>query len=208
MSKTDYEDDGVIQELQDELYGRSYGGDTGNAWSSLSREVKIMAGLAIGILIFMVYRETIPLKDALLYAAIGIIVLYFLIPRETTRRELSWIECIVRIENLLRFLQKHPIGDYPQVPKGKIKVSPIGRKQYYEGKPFKRSFRVEIYDEAADVEEIYFVEVDVFSGDIITFRYSPEGVYGDETKDIKFIPHFDAMMQKKRDQYLGKNKRS
>lgn len=204
---TNYDDDETIQELQDEMYGRSYGNDPVSSWGSLSREVKIMAGLGVGLLLFLMYRGTVSFKDGLLYVAIGIIVLYFLIPRETARRELSWIECIVRIENLLRFLQKHPIGDYPQVPKGKIKVSLIGRKQYFEGKPFKRSFRVEIYDEKTDVEEIYFVEIDVFSGDIITFRYAPEGVYGDETKDIKFIPHHDALMQKKREEFLGKNKK-
>lgn len=207
MTNYNYEDDETIQELQDEMYGRSYGNDPVSSWESLSKEVKIIAGLGVGLLLILMYRGTVELKDGMLYAAIGIIVLYFLIPRDSGRRELSWIECIVRIENLLKFLQKHPVGDHPQVPKGKIKVSPIGRKQYFEGKPFKRSFKVDIYDEISDVEEIYFVEIDVFSGDIITFRHSPEGVYGDETKDIKFIPHHDAMMQKKRDEYLGKNKK-
>lgn len=202
MSGYDYEDDETIQELQDEMYGRSYDNSPPTPWHSLNREIKIIAGLAIGLIIYLIYRGTMSLQDGLLYAAIGIIVLYFLIPRREERRELSWIECIVRIENLLRFLQKHPVGDYPQVPKGKIKISPIGRKQYFEGKPFKRSFRVEIYDESADVTDIYFLEIDVFTGDLITFKYAPEGVYGDETKDIKFIPHHDALMQKKKDEYM------
>ena len=197
----DYEDDEVIQELQDEMYGRSQGDSPMNAWQSLSRETKVFAGIAIGIMIFLIYRGTVDLRDGLLYAAIGIIVLYFLTNKDPGRRELSWIECIVRIENLLKFLQKHPIGDYPQIPKGLIKVSPVGRKQYFEGKPFKRSYRVDIYDDETDIEEIYFIEIDVFTGDIITFRYAPEGVYGDETKDIKFIPHHDALMQKKRDEF-------
>ena len=204
MAGYDYEDDQTIEELQDEMYGRSYGNDPVNTWSQLSSTTKLLVGIGAGLLIFFIYRGTITIKDGILYAAIGIIVLYFLNQREPERRELSWIECIVRIENLLKFLQKHPIGDYPQIPKGLIKVRPIGRKQYFEGKPFKRSFRVEIYDDDIDTDETYFVEIDVYTGDIITFRHAPEGVTGDETKDIKFIPHHDALMQKKRDQFLGK----
>ena len=201
----DYENDETIQELQDEMYGTSRGASPANTWESLTQQTKMIIGGVTGLLILLIYNGTISMRDGLFYAAIGIIALYLMSGRETERKELSWIECIVRLENLLKFLQDHPIGQYPQIPKGTIKISPIGRKQYFEGKPFKRSFKVSIYEEEVDVEETYFIELDVFTGDIITFKVAPEGVYGDETKDIKFIPHHDALMQKKRDEYLKPN---
>ena len=103
--------------------------------------------------------------------------------------------------------RRHRGGDAPQIPPGRIHIKPIGRKQWIEGGITKRSFGVDIYDSVKNLTEMYFVEVDTLTGDIITFREAPEGVYGDETKDIKFMPSYDMLMHRRADRYLGRTPR-
>ncbi len=202
-----YESDRTIQELQDEMYAREESKPGKNFWTRLTPQMRYFVAAIVGVLLFFTVTERISLQDALIFGAIGIIVLYFMKTGEYEQEELSWIECMVRIYELLYFLQKHPIGGYPQVPQGEVRVSPIGRKQWFEGRSFKRSYKVELYDEENDITEIYFVEIDVYNGDIITFKHAPEGVYGDETKDIKLMPTYDMLIGKKRDEYVSKGKK-
>jgi hypothetical protein len=199
----DYESDEALAEIHDEMY-RAESERPKSGVSQMTDKSRFMIGLFIGALVLLMLFEKISMKNAAMLLIAGGAVLYFMKGTESKRQELTWLECMMRINDLLKFLQKHPIGDMPQVPKGEIHVKPIGRKQWYEGQPFKRSFAVNIFDAEIDTTEIYFVEVDVFTGDIITFRHSPEGVYGNETKDIKLLPPQDMLIQKKRDQFLNK----
>lgn len=201
-----YETDEAIQELQDEMYRKESERPTGGL-SKLDKKTRFWLAIAAGVTIILMWTEKIPMKTGLIVLAVGAIILYFMQSQDPERSELTWIECMIRVNDLLKFLQKHPIGDIHQIPPGEISVKPIGRKQWYEGQAFKRSFAVDIYDKDKDVTEMYFVEVDVFTGDIITFKWAPEGVYGDETKDIKLMPTYDMLINKKRDQYLSKSYR-
>ncbi len=48
---------------------------------------------------------------------------------------------MIRLYDALEFIQNHPIGKSgSQIPKGNIEVKLIGRKQWYEGRSWKRSF--------------------------------------------------------------------
>jgi hypothetical protein len=153
--------------------------------SDLDQRTKFFIGLAVAGLVYLLYTERISMREAAIFAIAGFIIYFFVKGTDPRRQELTWLECMIRINDLLTFLQKHPIGNRAQIPKGEIEITPIGRKQWYEGRAFKRSFGVKIHDYELDISEWYFVEVDVFTGDIITFQHKPEGVYGDETKDIK-----------------------
>jgi len=199
----DYESDAALQEIHDEMY-QNEADRPKSGVSQMTDKSRFMIGLFIGALVLMMLFEKITMKNAAMLLIAGGAILYFMKGTESKRSELTWLECMIRVNDLLKFIQKHPIGDVPQVPQGEVTVKPIGRKQWYDGQPFKRSFGVEIYDQDMDLTEIYFVEVDVYTGDIITFRHSPEGVYGDETKDIKLLPPADMLIQKKRDQFLNK----
>ena len=198
-----YESDEAIQEIQDEMYRQEESRPSG-PWARLKPQTRMIIAVGFGILLILALTGKIETKDALLYAAIGVIVIWLMNSGDPQRKELTWLECMIRVNDLLYFLQRHPVGSHRQIPKGEIRVSPIGRKQWYEGKPFKRSFKVDIYDQEEDLVEMYFVEVDVFTGDILTFKHAPEGVYGDETKDIKLMPSYEMMVRRKTDNYLGK----
>lgn len=204
MAEDYYESDVAIAELQDEMYRKEASRPTGGI-AKLDKKSRFWVALIAGAIIIMIYTEKIEPKNGLVMLAVGGIILYFMQSNDPVRDELTWIECMIRTNDLLVFLQKHPIGQGPQIPLGVISVKPIGRKQWYEGSAFKRSFAVDIYDEELDVNDMFFLEVDVFTGDIITFRSAPEGVYGDETKDIKLMPTYDMLVNKKRDQYLSKS---
>jgi len=199
----DYESDEAIAEIQDEMY-REESKRSETALGDMEPQTKMFIGLGVAAVVVLVILEKISVGVGATIMIGGGIVMYIMMGVDSSRRELAYIECLIRLNEQLQFLQKHPIGDMPQIPGGKISVSPIGRKQWYEGRPFKRSFKVTLYDRELDLWDTYFAEVDVFTGDIITFKTSPEGVYGDETKDIKILPSFDMLMAKKRDQYLDK----
>ena len=203
---SDYESDEALQELHDEMYQREESRPKSGV-AGLDQRTKFFIGLAIAGIVWLVYTERISLQQALIFGILGLIIYFVVTGTDPKRQELTWLECMMRVNDLLKFLQKHPIGDRPQIPKGEINTTPIGRKQWYEGKAFKRSYGVLIYDEKIDIEEWYFIEVDVFTGDIITFQHKPEGVYGDETKDIKLMPTYDMLISKKRDQYLSRSYR-
>jgi len=205
MAQPDYESDSQIQEIQDEMYTQEETRQD-NAWTKLSPQTRFVIAIGFGIILLLAILGKITVQDALLFSAIGIIIIWLMTSGDNKRTELTWLECMIRIYDLLDFLQKHPIGSFHQVPRGEVQVHPVGRKQWYEGKAFKRSFRVDIFNQELDITTMYFVEVDVFTGDIITFRESPQGVYGDETKDIKLMPSTDMIIQKRRDQWMTPKK--
>lgn len=198
-----FQSDEAIQELHDELY-REEESRPKSGFSLLDQRSKLVVGLFIGAIILMVMFNKISTQEGLIIGGTGMLVLYLIKGTTQSRRELTWLECQIRLYDLLEFLQQHPIGSYPQIPPGEIRITPVGRKQWYEGQAFKRSFGVKIYNETLDVEDIYFVELDIFTGDIITFRESPEGVRGDETKDIKLMPSPDLLWKKKTEGYMGR----
>lgn len=199
-----YDTDEALQEIHDEMYsGQEDQKKTGLA--AMDTGARTWVAIFFGAIAFMVYLEKITLRNGAILAAIGAIILYMIGSGTPKRKELTWLECQIRVYDLLDFLQAHPIGKYPQIPPGEIRVTPVGRKQWYEGQGFKRSFGVNIYDSNKDVENMYFVEIDIFNGDIITFREAPEGVRGDETKDIKLMPSYGDLILRKREQFMGKN---
>ena len=202
----DYQNDQALQEIHDEMY-RVEEERPKSGFGTMDPKTKMMIAITAGVIIFLMVIDKITPKNGMIALGIGGLILFLMNSGNPKRQELTWLECMIRINDLLKFLQKHQIGDYPQVPRGEVRVSPIGRKQWYDGQPFKRSFKVDIYDKSKDVTEIYFCEVDVFTGDIITFRHAPEGVYGNETKDIRVLPSFDMTLNKKRDEFLGKGVR-
>lgn len=202
----DYRSDEALQEIHDEMY-REEGEKPRGGISTLSPQSRTMVGVFVAIVALMTYLGKLTIKNAAIILIAGGIILYFLKGFEPKKTELTWLECMIRINDLLKFLQRHPIGDAPQVPKGEVHIKPIGRKHWYDGKSFKRSFAVDLYDQDSDLTEMYFVEIDVFTGDIITFRSAPEGVYGDETKDVRILPSKDQFLDKKRDQFLNKSNR-
>jgi hypothetical protein len=199
----DYETDEALQEIHDQMYQQEEERPK-NPIAKMDPKVRFWLGIVLGTVVLLVFSGKITFMQGGIAVVILWILLTFGAGGITERTELTWVECMIRLNDTLKFLQKHPIGDEAQIPKGEVNITPIGRKQWYEGKPFKRSFKVEIYELERDITEIYFVEVDVYTGDILTFKHSPEGVYGDETKDIKLMPTYDMLIQKKRDKYLSK----
>lgn len=204
MSQQFYNDE-ALQDIHDEMY-RQQDEQPQSKITTLSQQSKFFIGLFFAGMVLLIMTDKLTVKQGFIgLVAVGVI-LYFMLNFNTEKKELTWIECMIRVNDLLSFLQKHPIGNSYQIPKGEVKVKPIGRKQWWEGQSFKRSFGVDIYDKENDLTEQYFIEVDIFTGDIITFRAAPEGVYGDETKDVKLMPNKDDLLNRKRDQYMG-NKR-
>ena len=203
MANTIYESDEVLDEIYDEMYRREEDRPK-SSLAALDTKTKFFIGLFVAAVVLLILLERISLTNGLIALGLGFIVLWFMKGVDPVRAELSYIECMIRVNDLLSFLQKHPIGQQAQVPKGRIHITPVGRKEWREGKGFKRSFGVNIYDEKKKVTDTYFVEVDIYTGDIITFKKAPEGVYGDETKDVKIIPTQSMVMEKRKEEFLGK----
>lgn len=206
MAQTDYEDDKVIEDIQDEMYQREEKRPQ-SAFSKLDPRTKMWSGILGGTILIAMWVGKISVRNGLFGLGVGVLILWLMKSSDPQRTELTWMECMIRMHDLLRLLQRHPIGLTAQIPKGRIHIKPIGRKQWYEGAGWKRSFAVDIYDAIKDITTMYFVEVDTFTGDIITFKESPEGVYGDETKDVKLMPTYDMLMRKKAEEYLGRGRR-
>ena len=200
----DYEDDETLQELHDEMYSIE-NEKPKRGTTQFGQTTKFAIGIFVAATVLLIMFNKLSMSQGVLILAAGGIIIYLTSGPTIEKNELSYIECIIRLHDTLKFLQKHPIGDVPQIPKGEINITPIGRKQIYEGKAYKRSFGVKIWDQHNDLEEIYLIEVDIFTGDILSVIHKPEGVWGDETKDIKYIAPYDMLLQKKRDQYLQKS---
>ena len=200
-----YENDPYLQDIQDDMYAARE--EKQQPVAKVDQRSKFAIGLFAGLIIILYMYDKITLNQAIIIGIVGLVILY-LMKDTNQKKELTWLECMMRINDLLTFLQKHPIGKFQQVPPGEVRVSPIGRKQWYEGHSFKRSFKVTLYDSEVDNEETYFAEIDVFTGDLITFRHAPEGVTGGETKDVKYIPPAGMVLDRKRQEYLGKSHRN
>lgn len=199
-----YESDEGVQQIHDEMYASQAEKERkSSGLGGVDQNTKLWFGIYLaGIFVFWILKKVTG-RTALILAGAGVAV-YFMLVQTPRIRELTWIECMIRIYDALDFLQKHPIGPIgSQIPKGEIKVTPIGRKQWFEGKGFKRSFGVDIYDKELGLWDMYFVECDIFTGDIISFKRAPQGVSGDETKDIKFIATPDLLSMRRRNEFMG-----
>jgi len=198
---TNYNRDEVLLEIQNEMYSRE---EKASTLKKLDPKTRLVIGIVLAGIIIMAFLNKISFTTGIfLGVGLGVIVL-MLISGTETRKELTWVECMIRIRDLLKLLQNHPIGDVPQIPLGEVHIKPVGRKQWYGGQAHKRSYGVSVWNQETDTTQHYFIEVDVFTGDIITFKKSDEGVWGDEPKDIEFLPSFSDMMARKRDIYMGK----
>lgn len=193
-----YEDVQNIREQMESMMNRKP--ETG--YAKLTPDIKKYAAIGAGILLILFVIDKITLIQCFYVGATGVLILYFLGGAVPQRHELSYLECRVRLYDLLHYMQQHPLGTLPQIPEGDIEVTPIGRKQWYAGQSFKRSFGVKIHDNVLGIIDFYFVELDTFTGDIITFRCAPEGVYGDETRDVDMIASPELRMDRLKEQYL------
>jgi hypothetical protein len=201
MASMEY-DDAALQELHDEMY-REEEERPKKGFSTIDSKTRFWIGLLAGGIALLVFFDKISTTQGLVMGGIIALIIFLSTGPDTKRKELTMIECLMRAHELLTFLQEHPIGKYPQIPRGEIRIKPVGKKQWFQGQGFKRSIAIDVYDEEMGLTEMYYAEVDIFTGDIITFRHAPEGVIGDEKKDVVFLPTPDMLLQKKRDKYLG-----
>lgn len=197
--------DNDLAEIHDEMY-RDEEERVRGGFSGLDQTTKFWVGVAFAGIILSILFNKLTLTQGAIMLAVGGMVLMMMQGDSGKRSELTYIECLIRINDQLKFLQMNQISDKPQIPPGKIHVLPVGKKQWYEGIAFKRSYGVDIFDEDQGTTDSFFVEVDVFTGDIITFKIQPEGVTGDEKKDIKLMPTPDMRWEKRKDDYLGNSK--
>lgn len=196
--------DTSLADIHDEMYREEEERNKGG-FANLDPKTKFFVGAVVGLTLMLILLDKIPVKTGVITLAIGAIVLYMMQGEGSERKELTYIECMIRLDEQLRFLQnkQNKIGDRNQIPEGKIHILPLGRKQWYEGRGFKRSQGVEIYNADEGTTETYLIELDIYTGDIISYVHKPEGVTGDEKKDIKLMPTPEMRYEKKKDRYLG-----
>jgi len=198
-----YESDVDIQDIHDQMYQREAERPT-SGLSKLTDKTKFWLIGGGGVIVVMMYLERIQTKTGLVLLALVGVIAYVLSTTDPTRQMLTDIECRMRLMDHLRLLQQQPVGDIPAIPKGLIGVDLVGRLQHFEGRPQKRSYGIKLYDSERDITEMYIGEVDVYTGDMVGCKFAPEGVTGDETRDIKLIPGHDMLLTKKKEEYLGK----
>jgi hypothetical protein len=196
--------DAELQEIHDEMY-KEEEAKPKKGFSTFDKRTKFWISCVIGSIIVFVYFEKITATQGLVIGGVVALIIAMSVGTDPRKKELTMIECQLRIYDLLTFLQEHPMGNYQQIPNGEIMVKTVGKKQWFQGQAFKRSFGVDIYDDERDITTMYFAEIDIFTGDLITFRLAPEGVTGSEKKDIVFLPNPEMAINKRRDEYIGKN---
>src|SRR3990167_2794598 len=140
-----------------------------NTLRNIPQRIKILllVGLGIGIYAWKVLEYN-P-KNIIITLALLFVASLLLYGGSDERRNLTEQEIKVKLLKVLQFKQIHPLGRHSEVPQGEIKVGPVCKLQFSEGKPLKWHVGFRILDSTTTLEKLYKSELSVY-GDITSIQ--------------------------------------
>jgi len=187
MVSDTYYDDPVLREMQDDME-RAEAERPKKGWATVPVATKAVVLFGLGLLVFFTWIGRLKPRVGIagLVVTGGIILLMTRDP--ATRKPLTLQELRLRLDQQLRAERLHPVGDIPWLaPRDRWKIIFTGRRQYFQGKPTKHPYGVEVIHDD-DTTDWYLAEQNVYDGHIEGWKRKPGGVWGDESRDLTYIP--------------------
>ena len=121
------------------------------------------------------------------------------------KRVLTRDECRAKLMEYIRRERMRPIGDLPMIhPNSKVKLGWPGKLVYRAGKPMLRTCKLSVINPRTHQEIVFQVNLEAFEGEIIAIVEKPEGMSGEEQRDVELVASPDLSAEKRYYKYGGK----
>lgn len=203
MPADTYYDDPVLREMQEDME-RAEAERPKKGWATVPVATKAVVLAGLGLLVFFTWIGRLePRKGIAGLVITGAIVL--LMTRDPlSRKPLTLQELRLRLDQQLQTERLHPVGDIPWLaPTDRYCLHFTGRRMYFQGRATKHPYGVEVVHDD-DTTDWYLAEQNVMDGHLDGWKEKPGGVWGDETRDLAFIPTPTMSALRWANQYLRK----
>lgn len=187
MPTDTYYDDPVLREMQDDME-RAEAERPKKGWATVPAATQALVLAGMGLLAFFTWigRMKPRTGTAGLVITAGIVLLMTRYP--VSRTPLTLQELRMRLDQQLQMERLHPVGDIPWLAAtDRYRLHFTGRRMYFQGRAIKHPYGVEVVHED-DTTDWYLAEQDVMYGHLEGWKEKPGGVWGDESRDLTFIP--------------------
>lgn len=172
-----------------------------NVIKSIPSNVLLFVGIAVILTLYFAMNKGWNMnKTFFIVTAIAALAI-LLAMNQKGNRLLTEQECKVELYKRLQFKQRNKLGEFKELPEGRIKTKLTGRLRFLNGQPWKRqlSFSVMAND---GMEYQYASEINPYSGDIISIY---EGYYNPaDRSDIIYVASPELMTEKRVSEFGGK----
>ena len=200
-------EDQIILEAYEELKKREEQITKPSVLKKVPSNVRIILFVLGGIILYGIYSGALKTNNGLIILGIIGAIVYFGATSSDTgeMRLLTEQECVIKLSQLLRYKQIHPLGDFYQIPpRMRVKVLSNGKLNFLENKPWRWVFAISMFDPDTSLISYYAAYCNPYTGDLIGMKHLPGGLSDIDTKDIQLIPDSKMYAEKKYRDYLGK----
>lgn len=196
-------EDEIIREAYREIKNREEAQDKGVV-RKLPSNLRIIVFMIIAAILYGIYIKGIKLNNGLLLLGVILAIVYFGIKTESYARLLTEQECVIKLSQLLRYKQLHPLGDYHQIPpRLRIKILSNGKLLFLKSVPWKWCIGVTMFDPDTSLLKYFAAYLNPYSGDLIGM-VSIDSISDLEKSDVEFIPDYKMFSEKQYYDYMGK----
>ena len=180
-------DDPELAEVQEQLLLRE-AETPKKGFGTLPPTTRLIILVAFGIISFATWIGKVSPRKGIGMLVVLMVILFFVTRDPVSRKPLSRPKLQLLLNQQIQTAKLHPIGDIPQIPRDTmVQVTNIGRRYHYPGTMLKDSFAVILYH-ASGIEEWVLAMQDSYEGHNLTWNPRPQGVSGDEARDLTYVP--------------------
>ena len=172
-----------------------------NVVKSIPSNVLLFVGIAVILILYFAMNKGWNMNKTFFIVTAVAALAILLAMNQKGNRLLTEQECKVELYKRLQFKQRNKLGEFKELPDGRLKTKLVGRLRFLNGQPWKRQLNFSILANDG-LEYQYTSELNPYSGDIISIY---EGYHNPADKsDIIYVLGPEGMAEKRYTEFGGK----
>lgn len=174
-----------------------------NIVKSIPPNILLFVGIAVILVLYFAVNKGWNMNKTFFIVTAVAALAILLAMNQKSNRLLTEQECKVELYKRLQFKQRNKLGEFKELPEGRIKTKLVGRLRFLNSQPWKRQMNFSILANDG-LEYQYASEINPYSGDIISIY---EGYYNPADKsDIIYVAGPQLMEERRYTEFGGKQK--
>ena len=172
-----------------------------NVVKSIPSNILLFIGIAVILTLYFAMNKGWNMNKTFFFVAAIAGLAILLAMNQKGNRLLTEQECKVELYKRLQFKQRNKLGEFKELPDGRLKTKLVGRLRFLNGQPWKRQLNFSILANDG-LEYQYSSEINPYSGDIISIY---EGYYNPaDRSDIVYVASPELMTERRVSEFGGK----
>ena len=172
-----------------------------NVVKSIPSNVLLFVGIAVILILYFAMNKGWNMNKTFFIVTVVAALAILLAMNQKGNRLLTEQECKVELYKRLQFKQRNKLGEFKELPDGRLKTKLVGRLRFLNGQPWKRQLNFSILANDG-LEYQYASEINPYSGDIISIY---EGYYNPaDRSDIIYVASPELMADRRVSEFGGK----